>query len=120
MSIKDLIQETFDKHEYWDYYSDPFSVDNIVNPRKCIEFINRFFSVSGKAGCLVDIVNIDELLKNHPERCQHIVYVFLLGIGIYNKNSKIKIISDEKIQHESQTYKCNSDVNFIFIWFLCC
>ena len=32
MSIKDLIQETFDKHEYWDYYSDPFSVDNIVNP----------------------------------------------------------------------------------------
>ena len=120
MSIKDLIQETFDKHEYWDYYSDPFSVDNIVNPRKCIEFINRFFSVSGKAGCLVDIVNIDELLKNHPERCQHIVYVFLLGIGIYNKNSKIKIIIDEKIQHYSQKYKCKSDVNFIFIWFLCC
>jgi len=64
MSIKDLIQEVFDKHEYWDYYSDPFSVDNIVNPQKCKEFINRFFSVSGKAGCLVDIVNIDELKKN--------------------------------------------------------
>jgi hypothetical protein len=120
MSIKDLIQEVFDKHEYWDYYSDPFSVDNIVNPQKCKEFINRFFSVSGKAGCLVDIVNIDELIKKHPERCQHIVYVFLLGIGIYNKNSKIKKNIDEKIQHYSQKYKCKSDVNFIFIWFLCC
>lgn len=120
MSIKDLIQETFDKHEYWDYYSDSFSVDNIVNPRKCKEFINRFFSVSGKAGCLVDIINIDELLKNHPERCQHIVYVFLLGIGIYNKNSKIKKLIDKRIQYYSQKYDCKSNVNFIFIWFLCC
>ena len=121
MSIKDLIQEVFRHQDLWDYYSDDlFKIMDLEDSVKCKEFINRFFSVSGKAGCLVDIVEIDDLLKKHPERCQHIVYVFLLGIGIYNKNAKIKKLIDEKVQLYSQKYKCESDVNFIFIWFLCC
>ena len=121
MSIKDFIQEVYRNQVLWNYYSDSyFPTLNIKEPSDSKVFINRFFSISGKAGCLIDIVNIDELLNNHPERGQHIVYVFLLGIGVYNKNRKIKKMIDEKVRHYSQKYKCESDVNFIFIWFLCC
>ena len=39
----------------------------------------------------LEIKNLIKDLKDLPdERCQHIVYVFLLGVGIYHKEEKLK------------------------------
>jgi hypothetical protein len=117
MNFGEVISETF-RHRRWNYYSDEFIEKlNITTSDDCREFIRKFFAVSGKAGELNSIEEI-KLLSN--ERCQHIVYVFLLGVGIYDKIAGIKTRIDEQIQQYVEQYGCKSDVTFYFIWFLCC
>ena len=117
MNYDELIKETFTQKQ-WNYYSDEFIEKlNITTLDDCREFIRKFFAVSGKAGELNSIEEI-KLLSN--ERCQHIVYVFFLGVGIYDKVAGIRTRIDEQIQQYVEQYGCKSDVNFYFIWFLCC
>ncbi len=117
MNFKELIKEAFRQKE-WNYYSDEFIEKlNIEKSDDCREFIRKFFAVSGKAG---ELNSIDVIKSLTDERCQHIVYVFLLGVGVYNKCVGVKSLIDEQIQQYVERYKCKSDVNFYFIWFLCC
>ncbi|MBR3730898.1 MAG: hypothetical protein IKN08_08305 [Bacteroidales bacterium] len=117
MNFGELISETF-RHRRWNYYSDEFIEKlNITTSDDCREFIRKFFAVSGKAG---ELNGIEEINLLSYERCQHIVYVFLLGAGIYDKVAGIKTRIDEQIQQYVEQFRCKSDVNFYFIWFLCC
>lgn len=117
MNVRELTKESFQQKK-WNYYSDEFIGKlNIEKPDDCREFIRKFFAVSGKAG---ELNSIDVIKSLTDERCQHIVYVFLLGVSVYNKCVGVKTLIDEKIQHYAVHYQCKSDVNFYFIWFLCC
>ncbi len=117
MNFGELIRETF-RCRRWNYYSDEFIEKlNITTSDDCREFIRKFFAVSGKAG---ELNSIEEINLLSYERCQHIVYVFLLGVGIYDKVVEIRTRIDEQIQQYVEQYGCKSDVNFYFIWFLCC
>ena len=117
MNFRELIRETF-LCGRWNYYSDEFIEKlNITTSDGCREFIRKFFAVSGKAG---ELNSIEEINLLSDKRCQHIVYVFLLGVGIYDKVAGIRTRIDEQIQQYVEQYGCKSDVNFYFIWFLCC
>lgn len=117
MTFKDIINESFQQKK-WNYYSDEFIEKlNVEKLDDCREFIRKFFAVSGKVG---ELNSIDVINSLTDERCQHIVYVFLLGVGVYNKCVRIKTLIDKQIQHYVELYWCKSDVNFYFIWFLCC
>lgn len=117
MTFIDIIKEAF-RQKKWNYYSDEYIEKlNIEKPDDCREFIRKFFAVSGKAG---ELNNINVIKSLTDERCQHIVYVFLLGVSVYNKSVGVKSLIDEQIQQYVECYKCKSDVNFYFIWFLCC
>ena len=117
MTFKNIIIETF-RQKKWNYYSDEFIEKlDIDKPDDCREFIRKFFAISGKAG---ELNSIDAIKSLTDERCQHIVYVFLLGVGVYNNCVGVKTLIDKQIQHYAELYQCKSDVNFYFIWFLCC
>lgn len=117
MDIKARITNTFRQNK-WNYYSDDLMGElNIDNANDCREFIRRFFSVSGKSG---ELNSIEEIVLLSDERCQHIVYVFLLGASVYEENSSIRSLVDKQVQNYKVKYGCTSDVNFYFIWFLCC
>lgn len=117
MDIKARITNTFRQNK-WNYYSDDLMKEiNIDNANDCREFIRRFFSVSGKSG---ELNSIEEIVLLSDERCQHIVYVFLLGASVYEENSSIRSLVDQQVQNYKVKYGCTSDVNFYFIWFLCC
>lgn len=123
MDYKKIIEETFSKGD-WNYYSEISNSDfKIETADDCRDFIEKYFSISEKKVCsrfgktLVDTTNI-ELLPD--ERCKHIVYVFLFGVYAYNNLSCVKKLVDDEIKQYINQFKCNSDVNFYFIWFLCC
>lgn len=117
MTFKELILESF-RQKKWNYYSDEFIEKlDIDKPDDCREFIRKFFAISGKAG---ELNSIDAIKSLTDERCQHNVYVFLLGVGVYNNCVGVKTLIDKQIQHYAELYRCKSDVNFYFIWFLCC
>ena len=122
MNFKEIIRETFCQDQ-WKYYPNnwQFKNLNIENPDDCRKFIRLFFDDSGKAGAASAILyGLKKIKSLSNERCQHIVYVFLLGVGIYDKVAEIKTRIDEQIQQYIEQYGCKSDVNFYFIWFLCC
>lgn len=117
MDIKARIRNTFQQNK-WNYYSDDLMRElNIDNANDCREFIQRFFSVSGKSG---ELNSIEEISLLSDERCQHIVYVFLLGASIYAENPSIQYLINQQIEGYKEKYHCTSEVNFYFIWFLCC
>lgn len=117
MDIKARINNTFRQNK-WNYYSDDLMRElNIDNANDCREFIRRFFSVSGKSG---ELNSIEEISLLSGERCQHIVYVFLMGASIYTENSSIQHLINQQIDDYEEKYHCTSEVNFYFIWFLCC
>ena len=122
MNFRELIINTYKDYECWDYYSNSNSIRclNIEYPNACGEFIHQYFSVSGKAGCIDEWTDLENILKASPSRCQHIVYTFLLGMGIYSRQIPIKKIIDEKIGFYSKKYGFESHVTFAFVWFLCC
>ena len=122
MNIKELILDTYKNYNCWDYYSNGNFIRclNIEDPNACRDFIHQYFSISGKAGCLDEWTDLDSILKASPSRCQHIVYTFLLGMGIYSRQIRVKKIVDEKIESYSKKYGIKSHVTFAFVWFLCC
>lgn len=121
MNFKELIIDTYNNYRSWDYYSSgSIRCLNIENPDECRIFIHQYFSISGKVGCIDDWTNLDSILTESPSRCQHIVYTFLLGMGIYNRQNLIKELIDTKIKYYSTKYGVKSHVTFAFVWFLCC
>ena len=119
MNIKDFILDVYRESGLWNYYSDnTITKLDICKTNDCRIFIEYFFGASGKGDCMSSLIKD---LKDLPdERCQHIVYVFLLGVGIYHKEEKLKERIDSKIDKYRNKYECKSDVNFLFVWFLCC
>lgn len=119
MNIKDFILDVYRESELWNYYSDnTITKLDICKTNDCRIFIEYFFGASGKGDCMSSLIKD---LKDLPdERCQHIVYVFLLGVGIYHKEEKLKERIDSQIDKYRNKYECKSDVNFLFVWFLCC
>ena len=119
MNIKDFILDVYRESGLWNYYSDnTITKLDICKTNDCRIFIEYFFGASGKGDCMSSLIKD---LKDLPdERCQHIVYVFLLGVGIYHKEEKLKERIDSQIDKYRNRYGCKSDVNFLFVWFLCC
>lgn len=123
MNFKELIKEAFRQKE-WNHYSiEHIRKLNIEKPDECKEFIRLFFANSGKSGALIH--GLDKIDSLSDERCLHIVNVFFIGVGIYNKVMGIKTIIDNQVEDYVVKYlnkpnKRKSDVNFYFIWFLCC
>ena len=119
MNIKDFILNIYRKSELWNYYSDnDITKLDIHETNGCRIFIEYFFGASGKEDCMSSLSK--DLKDLSDERCQHIVYVFLLGVGIYHKEEKLKERIDSQIDNYRKKYGCKSDVNFLFVWFLCC
>jgi hypothetical protein len=123
MNFQKLIKEAFRQKE-WNHYSiEHIRKLNIEKPDECKEFIRLFFANSGKSGAIIH--GLDKIDSLSDERCLHIVNVFFIGVGIYNKVMGIKTIIDNQVEDYVLKYlnKPNmrkSDVNFYFIWFLCC
>ena len=122
MNFRELIIETYKNYRSWDYYSNSSSIRclNIEDPVACREFIHQYFSISGKVGCIDEWTNLDGILTESPSRYQHIVYTFLLGMGIYDQQNLIKELIDTKIKYYTTKYNVKSHVTFAFVWFLCC
>lgn len=121
MNFKELILDTYKNDNNWNYYSSSSIRSlNIENPDECRKFIHQYFSISGKVGCIDDWTELNIILTESPSRCQHIVYTFLLGMGIYNRQNHIKELIDKKINDYSRKYELKSIVKFSFVWFLCC
>ena len=119
MNIKDFILDVYRESELWNYYSDnTITKQDICKTNDCRVFIEFFFGASGKEDCMSSLIK--DLKDLSDERCQHIVYVFLLGVGIYHKEEKLKERIDSQIDNYRKKYGCKSDVNFLFVWFLCC
>lgn len=119
MNIKDFILDVYRESGLWNYYSDnTITKLDICKTNDCRIFIEYFFDASGKEDCMSSLIK--DLKDLSEERCQHIVYVFLLGVGIYHKEEKLKNQIDSQIDKYRNRYGCKSDVNFLFIWFLCC
>ena len=119
INIKDFILDVYRESELWNYYSDnTITKQDICKTNDCRVFIEFFFGASGKEDCMSSLIK--DLKDLSDERCQHIVYVFLLGVGIYHKEEKLKERIDSQIDNYRKKYGCKSDVNFLFVWFLCC
>lgn len=119
MNIKDFILDVYRESELWNYYSDnTITKQDICKTNDCRVFIEFFFGASGKEDCMSSLIK--DLKDLSDERCQHIVYVFLLGVGIYHKEEKLKERIDSQIDNYRKKYGRKSDVNFLFVWFLCC
>lgn len=119
INIKDFILDVYRESELWNYYSDnTITKLDICKTNDCRIFIEYFFGASGKEDCMSSLIK--DLKDLSDERCQHIVYVFLLGVGIYHKEEKLKERIDSQIDNYRKKYGCKSDVNFLFVWFLCC
>lgn len=119
MNINDYILDIYRKSDLWNYYSDDTITKlNIRKTSDCRIFIDYFFGASGKKDCVSNLIS--DLKDLSDERCQHIVYVFLLGVGIYHKEKELKERIDHQVCNYKNKYRCTSDVNFLFIWFLCC
>lgn len=115
-NVDELIRDTF-SHKEWNLYSNLFlETLNIEDGDECKEFIRVFFESSGKMG---ELQNDIALLSR--ERCQHIVNVYLFGIGLYNRLEILKNYIDKRIRYYNEKYKCNSSKNdFYYLWFICC
>ncbi len=111
-NLKEILSETYNHKAWWNYYSGENGFD-IFSSDGCKDFVKSFFLKSGKA----DLFRFLPKRDLCSERWQHIVYVFLLGIYIYQKSSYHGAIEDEiKVLND----KSKTDVKFEFVWFLIC
>lgn len=117
-SLYNIIKQTHSKTNIWNYYGRQNLSDiDIFDHTKSRCFIYSFFSNSGKS----NIYNmIEEIEKIDDNRFQHIIFVFFLGLSIYETSEHIKSSLDQTINRYKKDYKIKSNVNFVFIWFLCC
>lgn len=118
MTYIEIIRNTYQDRACWNYYSDQGLPERIDSSPECIEFIKSFFSKSGKAGCLYDLV--PDLKEIPNERWMHIVYTFFLGIFFYEKNEIIRKCIDKQLDRMSWRIRPVSNVKFQFVWFLIC
>lgn len=118
MTYLEIIRNTYQDRDGWNYYSDQDFPENIESPEECKQFVRVFFSKSGKAGCLTDIVPNWRAIPE--ERWMHIVFTFFIGVFFYENNEKIKKSVDKQLGGLSKRIHPVSDVKFQFVWFLIC
>lgn len=113
-TLKEIITYVYSCGNCWNYYGG-CSYEDIFCKEGCKQFVEQFFSRSGKSNLLRFLLQ-EEL---STERWQHIVYVFLLGIYVYGKTEFEGLIDDE-IDRLDKRIKSISKIKFEFIWFLVC
>lgn len=117
-SFRDIIDETFENRNTWDYYAASSKEFN-YNPMNSIDnsrqFLKDFISIAGKGeGKLYQEINKLE------ERTTHVVSAFFIGHYIYNNNYYLKKLIDDEINNLVKQNNVKSDVCFSFVWFLTC
>ncbi len=122
-TLYDYFQVILKDKKKWQYYDDMKIYDNIEtimkNPEK---FIKDYLEIGGKTTDELEIL-IEVINKKNPERLQHTISIFLLGLILYNNFTKIEKEIDKFIDERSKevnTRKIIVKKHFNYWWFLIC